>query len=52
MDDLNGTVEGYAAGDEIAAIGNNISGFFEKIALYLSLFMRWFSKIFIPPFLK
>ncbi len=52
IDDLNGTVEGYAAGDEIAAIGNNISGFFEKIALYLSLFMRWFSKIFIPPFLK
>ena len=52
IDDLNGTVEGYGAGSEITAISNNVSSFFEKVALYISLFMRYFTKIFIPPFMR
>ncbi len=46
VDDNNGSIEGYAVNNNSQNIRSNVTGFFEKLALYISLFFRYFIKIF------
>lgn len=53
LDDNNGEIPGYEADYSNAeAISENVSGFFEKLSLYISMFFSYFTKIFTKMFIR
>ncbi len=53
LDDNNGEIPGYEADYSNAeAISENVSGFFEKMFLYLSISFRYFTRIFTKFFIR
>lgn len=46
IDDNNGSIAGYGVNNNSENIKNNISGFFERIKLYISFFLTYILKIF------
>ena len=50
INDTDGLIDGYAVNNNAAAVKDNVSGFFSKILLYISLFSRYILKIFTKPF--